>query len=363
MKKILSLILCVVIAITMLASCSEETFGDYEYPGYVPTVIPNIKLDVHIIIENGTKASNGEVETLATKSVERMLSQYTETKFNTKLDVHYITASDYADILSNDLAKTGDAKADIILINSSALINDLVERSLLEDITPFFDGVKYGRLNTIITPNLIEASKIDGKIYSVPNDHILGEYTYLVINEAVATSYNFSPEKLTQCRSLEDETLVALKAAMDSNGENFDECVKLVSGNYSDKAVYEGQGNICNVVSNPQIDDDEAFKSAFAIAKGTEYPDRAMEILYLLNTDAEFRNMLQYGVEGINYVKADGNIVPHSEGEGVYNMSSLYTGSAFLLYYSADWTEQMKKVGELQNKDAEVVVSSALGEQ
>ena len=78
-----------------------------------------------------------------------------------------------------------------------------------------------------------------------------------------------------------------------------------------------------------------------------------MQILYLLNTDVQFRNRLQYGVEGVNYVKDDnGNIVPHSEGDGVYNMNMLHTGSSFMLYYSAEWTKEMESVGIAQNKES-----------
>ena len=56
---------------------------------------------------------------------------------------------------------------------------------------------------------------------------------------------------------------------------------------------------------------------------------------------------------------ADGNIVPHAEGDGVYNMNALYTGSSFLLYYSADWTEEMKTIGLAQNKESVVYVAPA----
>ena len=64
------------------------------------------------------------------------------------------------------------------------------------------------------------------------------------------------------------------------------------------------------------------------------------------------------GVEGINYVKGeDGIIVPHTVGDGVYNMNMLYTGSAFLLEYSADWTESMKKLAENQNDESVVLLT------
>ncbi len=349
MKKILSLILCLVLSVAMLASCDNDTIGDYEYPDYVPTYVPTITLDIHVIVGEGT-------EELAIDSVGRMLSQHSETKLKTKLNVRYISEADYVATLKADIGKSGEEQADIVLINGPELANELVSNGLLADLTEFYNGSKFGRLNTIITPTLIEASKIDGKLYSVPNDHMVGEYTYLLIDEAVASTYNFSPEKLAACTGLEDETVLALKAAIEADGKVFEDYVSLTVGNYDDKALYVAEGYVCNVVSYPVADADEAFKSAFAVVNGTKYPERAMEVLYLLNTDSYFRNLFQYGVEGINYVKGtDGVIVPHTEGDGVYNMNMLYTGSAFLLDYSADWTESMRKLAENQNDEAIVL--------
>ena len=349
MKKIFLLILCVVLCATMLASCGDAEIGDFQYSDYVPNETPAIELDFYIIVGEGT----GD---LAIDSVGRMLSQYTENNFNTTLNVHYIEESKYEETLMAGVSASGDAKADIVLINSPELKDKLLAGNYLYDLTDYYNGKKYGRLNTTITPSLIDASIIDGKYYFVPNDHIVGKYTYLLINEDVATNgYNISPEKLKACTSFDDEVIVQFKNALRRDGKKFDDYVKLVEGKHSDKAVYESQGYICNVASYPQVDENEVFSSAFGIVNGIEYPDRAMEILYLLSTDVEFINRLQYGVEGVNYIKdANGNIVPHIEGDGVYNMNMLYTGNSFKLYYSADWTEEMATIGLAQNKESVV---------
>ena len=353
MKRFLLLLLCVALALPMLVACDNGEIGDYEYPGYVPTNVPLITLDFYVIVGEDTQE-------LAIDSVARMLSQYTETKFKTKLNIHYIKEAEYKETLLAGIGAKGDDKADIVLVNGAELMNELVSASLLHDLTPYYEGSTYGRLNTTITSALIEASKINGKLYSVPNDHVVGEYAYLLINEDVATvGYNFSPDRLLECKSLEDETVLQLKAAIEADGKTFEDYVSLTTGNYSDKALYESQGYICNIISYPSVDAEEALRASFAIVEGTKYPDRAMEIIYLLSTDSNFRNMLQYGVEGINYVKgADGIIIPHSEGDGVYSMNMLYTGNVFILNHSAAWTETMKNVGISQNKDAIVAVDA-----
>lgn len=351
MKKILLLLLCLVLSLTMLVACDESEIGDYEYPDYVPNETPLITLDMYIIVGE-------ETEELAIDSVERMLSQYTETNFKTKLNLHYIEEAEYKEALAAGIGASGDAKADIILVNSKELMDELVSASRLHDLTEYYDGTKFGRLNTMITSSLIEASRIGDKLYSVPNDHVVGEYTYLLINEAQASSvYNFSPEKLLGCKSLEDETVLQLKAAIEADGKKFEDYVSVKTGNYADKVLYESQGYICNVVSYPSVTAEDAFSSCFSIVKGIQYPERAMEIIYLLSSDATFRNLLQYGVEGINYIKDDnGIIVPYTEGDGVYNMNMLHTGNIFLLNYSAAWTAEMKNIGLAQNKESVVFV-------
>ena len=95
--------------------------------------------------------------------------------------------------------------------------------------------------------------------------------------------------------------MLRLKAALAADGKRFSDYVKVVNGDYSDKAAYEAEGYICNVSSYPQVTEEEAFASSFAIVNGIQYSDRAMEILYLLNSDTYFRNLLQYGASGTCY--------------------------------------------------------------
>jgi len=340
-------------ALVLRFSCNDACIlRRYRYwrlrvPKLCSNVVPAITLDFHIIVGEGTSD-------LAIDSVGRMLSQYTETKYKTSLNIHYISEADYKAQLLADIDKTDEDKADIVLINSAELMNELVNGGKLYDLTDYYNGTTYGQLNTIITESLIDASKISGKLYSVPNDHIIGEYTYLLINEEEATNrHNFSPASLKACKSFEDDIILELKSAIEADGKKFSDYVKEVTGDYRDKAAYEADGYICNVVEYPQATADEAFSSAFAIVNGIQYPDRAMQVLFLLNSDEYFRNLLQYGVEGVNYIKEDdGSISPYIEGDGVYNMNMFYTGNSFMLYNSPIWTAEMNALGLAQNAEA-----------
>ena len=47
-------------------------------------------------------------------------------------------------------------------------------------------------LKSYIYPSFFDAAEVDGTIYGVPNNHALGEYTYLLVNKDLATKYGYS---------------------------------------------------------------------------------------------------------------------------------------------------------------------------
>ena len=51
-------------------------------------------------------------------------------------------------------------------------------------------------LKSYIYPSFFEAAEVDGTIYGVPNNHALGEYTYLLVNKDLATKYGYTQKDL-----------------------------------------------------------------------------------------------------------------------------------------------------------------------
>jgi hypothetical protein len=116
---------------------------------------------------------------------------------------------------------------------------------------------------------------------------------------------------------------------------------------HSNLDVYiEGKNSVTNT--------DEFCDSMFCIglnamgADGTgERAQRSMDIIRLINTNKEFRNILQYGVEGTHYSQytedEDVNILSSARPESKYlNMNPKYLGNMFLLYSSASMTDAEK---------------------
>ena len=86
-----------------------------------------------------------------------------------------------------------------------------------------------------------------------------------------------------------------------------------------------------------------------------------MKIIYALNTDVQFKNMLQYGFSGTNYkyVKDEKqqntnyvNLI--TTGAVAYEMNPIHTGNLFISYYCEEigWNEQVHSNILRQNADA-----------
>lgn len=81
----------------------------------------------------------------------------------------------------------------------------------------------------------------------------------------------------------------------------------------------------------PRVTIDEAFASAMCVSATSPVPDRAMEIITLFNTNPELANLLQYGIEGENYIynTLDDTITMLDDS---YSMNNLITGNTYIKY-------------------------------
>jgi hypothetical protein len=166
--------------------------------------------------------------------------------------------------------------------------------------------------------------------------------------------------------------------------------VNVVSGTYADKLLLEygvtssseitensAKVNFVNVNSYPNATAEEAFSSAFGIIKHLDdegknnseehqavldkHYTKCMKIIFALNTDAQLKNMLQYGYVGTNYrfIKNNKNentnyIRLEKGAEVVYEMNPVYTGNLFISYYCEEigWTESLHNDILKQNADS-----------
>ncbi|NGZ77639.1 ABC transporter substrate-binding protein [Saccharibacillus alkalitolerans] len=84
--------------------------------------------------------------------------------------------------------------------------------------------------------------------------------------------------------------------------------------------------------SEPIITNNSVQGSMMAISANSEYPEKAMEFLNLLNTDVTLRNMVDSGIEGTHYKKTADNRMENLPESKNYDMPSYSLGNNMLLY-------------------------------
>lgn len=355
MKKLLSLLLLLAMCVSMLVACKEEKIGDYEYD-YVEDVKEEITLNMYIISPD----PNAE----AINTVQREIREYALRKFKVKLEVKYFSESEYATKVDEAMASDA-SEAQIVLINSDAMFYSLVGADKLVNLDFAFDSNQYGMLNAEIARPLLDAAKHQkegaeaASHYCVPNNRVLGTYTYMTIDREIAHTLGYSLTALESMLTYEDTA--TLRADIEATGKNPADYVKIVeNGMYEDKEAYEDIDHLyCAILKKPEVTKADAYRSAFAITTdcAEEYYNRAMEIVYAINMDTTLRNLLQYGVKNTNYyLDASGEnvIFDGVEENRVYRMDLMYTGNLYkaLFCEAYGFTPEVAQNGNKQNADA-----------
>lgn len=483
MKKIISLVLCVAMCCILLVGCAEDEVGSFipEYEKLQPKPREAVELDFYIVTGDDTVS-------YSTAAVTRAINAYLSDKYNTTLDMHYLTASAYKAELATGIAASGADKADVILITDAALYDELYEAKKLVPLKNYFSSREFGKLNspTVISQALLDATLQAEQVldekgntvdttnrYMVPNNRVVGDYEYYLINKAAARYFNFSeldirnlkydaveasaevtaynqfvaaytalaatladqytapdlalPENLEEYASLMAELYADFKTdavfadqSADANYAICDAYITSASANYeyfsSDyhvdylnhqryvafRTAFEAAANThaadlaaagitdapylthddigteyvnrveylakyeC-VASIPKVTRAEAFSSGYAIVAQdaalatADHYTRCIEVIYELNTEVYFKNLLQYGEINVHYtMPEDSDIATPVEGAAnvVYSMNNSYTGNVFNSYYnelegeSRAWNEKLAFYGQLQNEEA-----------
>lgn len=151
--------------------------------------------------------------------------------------------------------------------------------------------------------------------------------------------------------------------------------VKFVKGDSTMQTKKDSEGVVCYtdengveyypiVVGYPTASADDIYGNMFGVYTASRNVSRAMDIVAYLNTNADFRNLLQYGVEGVDYkVTRDekGNFLALERLGTGYNMNVWATGNTFIAYpdTEAGLDINVWENGKVQNRES--LVSPMLG--
>ena len=301
---------------------------------------------------------------------------------------------------------------DILMIDGKEMYDYLNEKGYLLSVDKKLDE-KFTKFRQYIYPTYFSQLKaMTGDINAIPNNNLLAEYTYLVIDKDIAEAYHggngFNIDNVENYDDLDDflgyvkenyagvapmatkpEALgvfsymdgdVAIGAYFDpiygydpAEGTDFTVqnllaipqyqehvalmaeytekgyivegakkfAVNVVKGDASVAAEYEANGYEVKVIQNPFVQPDAIFDGMLAVSSYTSSEDRALEIIEMLTTDPEAKNLFQYGIldDGDNTAYANYKLVELEDGKFVverlndsYMMDNGLTGNVYMGY-------------------------------
>lgn len=267
-----------------------------------------------------------------------------------------------------------------------SMFDILCREDALAPLTTMLNGTFAPIKSEIYTQALEYATRrynnANGLIYGIPNTYIYGGYEYIVFNQKYIselygdtdlTGFASDPAQLAELIKELTEKQKDFSDPADADNPfdyknvemtftNTDEvatafqtnefAIGYISGPKSIETIIEGEHknalDVVAKVTNYVTDYNMFCDSMFCVGKPALYNNserltRCMEILQLMQTNKEFRNIFQYGVEGTHYTQFGGEEVTPIQGDKLetqYFMDPEYTGNMFLLYPSTSWDKE-----------------------
>lgn len=117
------------------------------------------------------------------------------------------------------------------------------------------------------------------------------------------------------------------------------------------------------VVKYPSASSEDIYGNMFGVCTYTRKISRSMQIVTYLNTNSDFRNLLQYGIEGEDYKitrDKDGKFVSFEPmTNSAYKMDIYATGNTFIAHPNKDMDANVWESGKVQNRNS--LVNPLLG--
>lgn len=230
-KRLLCLLLCMVmVLIPMLTACGSLGGGEDETTGEGDE--ENLALTLTMWLVSEKKVSEDVAE-----DITNAINSLTRSKYRTQLDIRYFTPDEYrvaldAAMEAAQIAKeeeeakkeedknngveieteeateaevetetdvdgvvkevykpAGEHQVDIIYIEGEGMYNAYIEEGWLEPLDNEMSGVGK-KLKEYVSSSLLSAASVKGKTYAIPNNNIIGEYTYMLLDKTLMDKYS-----------------------------------------------------------------------------------------------------------------------------------------------------------------------------
>ncbi len=494
-KRLICLLLTFVMLLSVvLTGCSQKTDKEAVEDIKDTASESTITLTMYLM----TEEENDEDQVAR---IQEEVNKITESKFKTRLVLRYFTKDEYNAALEKAFKDTEDAKAakkaaeqalkdaikrgeattaasteatedemitddlgitvlkyptvedyqvDIFYLGGYDKFNEFMENSWLSKLDEELTSSSK-LLNDYVAPQYLSYMKTVGNgTYAIPNNNVVGEYTYLLLNKEVLRACNYSSTNgftsLT-CENVADvlENVNANEYlplwsgtgeldvsninyfGVDADG-NLTRDFSLIGGDYNPTVGYKTSGdgsdgnfypgiNIFNrmefqnqvkklveykakgyygnasnankpfavgyvkggaeladvysddyevvVVEAPRLRTEDLFANMFAVGAYTSSVSRSMKIITHLNTNAEFRNLILYGIEGENYeiveqYDADGELreLVELRDDNKYYMykNPVASGNLLITYPMVGELPNIRDYQKRQNRDIKIAL-------
>ncbi len=433
-KGLLCIILSLLLLVPTFVSCSRTT-------NIVGTEAPVYTL--YTICEEGTKEEDITKVELALNrilfhrlDVVLKLEMVTEDKYEELIEKKYKELEEYQEskksTSGNNKVYTGDdilklledgkeiplkqPRLDIFLVRG---YDNYYELATKGDIVALDESLANDAkaIKEKIHSTLLNAAKVNNKIYGIPVNNTIGQYTYFVFDNELLEEHGLNPNTVKSLEDLQDylktvkannTDVVPLKSAVPSNeyfhlfedgfpvladdkrnvslaynnlpllnyyamiarynnlgyigseddSEDTRYAVRIETG---DKAELEKkyENSTCVLYSAPVATNETAVDNIFCVSKYVVSNEltAVMKVVAALNTDPDLMNLLTYGVENEHYILTDdGQIERQNEN---YLINPKYIGNAFITKTLADEPSDKWETAIKQNQDA--IPSPSLG--
>lgn len=411
-RRILALLLCIVTVATVFAGCGEKKVDEDEL---IKEQSTRTAVSVNMWVVSDKKVSE-ETEAL----VEQAINEVTKSRLTVYVDLIFLTADEYeeklnarfeaiesAEIAKEEAIKAAKAEAqslkaagittvgttvtetdeavttpeetiineygvvelkypaipedqiDIVLVRGKEMLESLVDAGRLTRLDAEIGSTGASKsLTDYISPMLFSYTKVSGGCYGIPNNHIIGEYTYLMVNREMAEKYYIHEDSINDVKDVYDfiedikqkETIAPVKAPYDPyqvyfwDAENSSPEFSLLASNYPLSARQEGSK------ANSKL----GVRDVFSISQYTEHMLRMKKYTdggYFAKTDSEdFGVAVMTGDYGLRYDYEDKYIVKALRGP-IADEKDVYESFFAVSAYTGNLTRSMEVITLLNTTD------------
>lgn len=231
----------------------------------------------------------------------------------------------------------------------------------LEDLEPWLELIKENE------PDVVPLYITDGFSYTVFFDQLVDPVGVESNDDSLTIQNMFETEEMKQklqtLRRYYEKGYINADAATAQDDDSVKRLVTKGDGQpYADTLWSKGLGYevVSSYIVDTLITNGSTTGSMMAISSNSKNKDKAFEVLSLLNTDPEFRNLINYGIEDVHYEKVgEENIKIINPDDKAYDVPYFALGNLFITYKLED--EPATKWDEFQDFNDKAQVSPALG--